>query len=294
MGVRFPASLCRGPSYRRLASSSISSSVAPVPSCRAAPCRSVARRLRSPLIVAPCIPFPPWAGPAPTLILCACPSRRKRDSLDRIAVQSADLATIPVPLCGVFPLYTAAPRPGFLCFRGGFLVEAHRVAVAPSREEALQRPFELCHPFAVPQIRPTMAIWHGALGARPGVSPGPVFESLAPHVSVAVRRPIPVLGKRCERARRARIGSGAGTGSAHGQRQLLPDSREAVLQRRRSSTDCCRARGTDRNWTRVDRKMLWSPAASSSQQRARVLTDVKARRFAPPPLRGADAPAPRG
>ena len=51
---------------------------------------------------------------------------------------------------------------------------------------------------------------------------------------------------------------------------------------------CCRARGTDRNWTRVDRKMLWSPAASSSQQRARVLTDVKARRFAPHPLRGAD------
>ena len=34
--------------------------------------------------------------------------------------------------------------------------------------------------------------------------------------------------------------------------------------------------------------MLWSPAASSSQQRARVLTDVKPRRFAPPPLRGAD------
>ena len=53
---------------------------------------------------------------------------------------------------------------------------------------------------------------------------------------------------------------------------------------------CCRARGTDRNWTRVDRKMSWSPAASSSQQRARVLTDVKARRFAPPPLRGADGP----
>ena len=52
--------------------------------------------------------------------------------------------------------------------------------------------------------------------------------------------------------------------------------------------ECCRARRTDRNWTRVDRKMLWSPAASSSQQRARVLTDVKARRFAPPPLRGAD------
>ena len=52
--------------------------------------------------------------------------------------------------------------------------------------------------------------------------------------------------------------------------------------------ECCRARGTDGNWTRVDRKILWSPAASSSQQRARVLTDVKARRFAPPPLRGAD------
>ena len=54
------------------------------------------------------------------------------------------------------------------------------------------------------------------------------------------------------------------------------------------SDRCCRARGTDRNWTRVDRKMSWSPAASSTQQRARVLTDVKARRFAPPPLRGAD------
>ena len=36
--------------------------------------------------------------------------------------------------------------------------------------------------------------------------------------------------------------------------------------------------------------MLWSPPASSSQQRARVLTGVKARRFAPPPLRGADGP----
>ena len=56
----------------------------------------------------------------------------------------------------------------------------------------------------------------------------------------------------------------------------------------RNAHRCCRARGTDGNWTRVDRKMLWSPAASSSQQRARVLTDVKARRFAPPPLRAAD------
>ena len=58
--------------------------------------------------------------------------------------------------------------------------------------------------------------------------------------------------------------------------------------RREFSRICCRARGTEGNWTRVDRKMLWSPAASSSQQRARVLTDVKARRFAPPPLCGAD------
>ena len=42
--------------------------------------------------------------------------------------------------------------------------------------------------------------------------------------------------------------------------------------------------------------MLWSPAASSSQQRARVLTDVKARRFAPRPRsagRTALTPAPR-
>ena len=52
---------------------------------------------------------------------------------------------------------------------------------------------------------------------------------------------------------------------------------------------CCRARGTEGNWTRVDRKMLWSPAASSSQQRARVLTDVKARRFAPPRSAGLTA-----
>ena len=36
--------------------------------------------------------------------------------------------------------------------------------------------------------------------------------------------------------------------------------------------------------------LLWSPAASSSQQRARVLAGVKARRFAPPPLCGADGP----
>ena len=63
---------------------------------------------------------------------------------------------------------------------------------------------------------------------------------------------------------------------------------DASLQCSFRGDSCCRARGTDRNWTRVDRKMSWSPAASSSQQRARVLTDVKARRFAPPPLRGAD------
>jgi len=49
-----------------------------------------------------------------------------------------------------------------------------------------------------------------------------------------------------------------------------------------------RARATEGIWTRVDRKMLWPPAASSDRQRARVLTGVKARRYAPPPLRGAD------
>ena len=73
---------------------------------------------------------------------------------------------------------------------------------------------------------------------------------------------------------------GANLFSRHGRRILAC----GCMTRR----PCCRARGTDRNWTRVDRNMLWSPAASSSQQRARVLTDVKARRFAPPPLRGAD------
>ena len=66
----------------------------------------------------------------------------------------------------------------------------------------------------------------------------------------------------------------------------------AALQRlnRFQASNCCRARSSEGNWTPVDRKMLWSPAASSSQQRARVLTGVKARRFAPPPLRGADGP----
>ena len=52
--------------------------------------------------------------------------------------------------------------------------------------------------------------------------------------------------------------------------------------------ECWRARGPAKFWTRVDRKMLWSPPASSAQQRARVLTGVKARRYAPPPLRGSD------
>ena len=62
------------------------------------------------LSLPPAFPSPPWTGPAITLILCACPSRRKRDSLDRIAVQFADLATIPVPPCGVFPpLYRGSP-----------------------------------------------------------------------------------------------------------------------------------------------------------------------------------------
>ena len=50
---------------------------------------------------------------------------------------------------------------------------------------------------------------------------------------------------------------------------------------------CSRAPGTDESWARVDRKMLWSPAASSDRQRRRVLARVKARRYAPPPLRGA-------
>ena len=56
---------------------------------------------------------------------------------------------------------------------------------------------------------------------------------------------------------------------------------------RRSRPRCSRAPGTDESWARVDRKMLWSPAASSDRQRRRVLARVKARRYAPPPLRGA-------
>ena len=55
----------------------------------------------------------------------------------------------------------------------------------------------------------------------------------------------------------------------------------------RSAGYCSRAPGTDESWARVDRKMLWSPAASSDRQRRRVLARVKARRYAPPPLRGA-------
>ena len=54
-----------------------------------------------------------------------------------------------------------------------------------------------------------------------------------------------------------------------------------------SILSCSRARATAEFWTRVDRKMLWSLAASSDQQCARVLASVKARRSAPPPLRGA-------
>ena len=77
---------------------------------------------------------------------------------------------------------------------------------------------------------------------------------------------------------------------------------ERVSLRPGPGGQCCRARGTDRNWTRVDRKMmLWSPAASSSQQRARVRhrdaqgTDVKARASLRPRSAGLTAltPAPR-
>ena len=64
----------------------------------------------------------------------------------------------------------------------------------------------------------------------------------------------------------------------------------AASRQRPGHQGCSRARSSEGNWTPVDRKMLWSPAASSSQQCARVLTGVKARRFAPPPLRGADGP----
>ena len=66
------------------------------------------------------------------------------------------------------------------------------------------------------------------------------------------------------------------------------DDLDGDAARLRAVERCWRARGPEGNSTSVDRKMLGSPAASSSQQRARVLTGVKARRFAPPPLRGAD------
>ena len=56
---------------------------------------------------------------------------------------------------------------------------------------------------------------------------------------------------------------------------------------RRTRRPCSRAPGTDESWAHVDRKMLWSPAASSDRQRRRVLARVKVRRYAPPPLRGA-------
>ena len=87
------------------------------------------------------------------------------------------------------------------------------------------------------------------------------------------------------RRRRERlVGTSAGQ-RLHG-RGRGPARRLLVIVR--GSPGCWRYRGSDRNWTPVDRKMLWWPPASSSQQRERVLTGVKARRFAPPPLCGAD------
>ena len=82
-------------------------------------------------------------------------------------------------------------------------------------------------------------------------------------------------GTRCSRFAFIRAAP-RGSGGAAGPGQL------AVGER-----DCSRARATAEFWTRVDRKMLWSPAASSDRQRARVLASVKARRSAPPPLRRA-------
>ena len=66
-----------------------------------------------------------------------------------------------------------------------------------------------------------------------------------------------------------------------------PDPAPAAKPRPSHNT-CWRSRGSDRNWTPADRKMLWWPPASSSQQPERVLTGVEARRFAPPQLPGPD------
>ena len=66
-------------------------------------------------------------------------------------MQSPDLATIHVPLCGVFPFCTTAPRPGFLCFRGRFLVEA-QLAVNPAA--AVRGPKHVVTKGATPVLTP--------------------------------------------------------------------------------------------------------------------------------------------
>ena len=127
-----------------------------------------------------------------------------------------------------------------------------------------------------------------ALGRSPrGCATGASCRRCAPGFSCARTLPRPRRGsttrsrRRCGRSFVLLLDAAPASSrrAVGGGRNVVPTSQ---------SSQCCRARGTDRNWARVDRKMLWSPAASSSQQRARVLTDVKARRFAPPPLRGAD------
>ena len=90
------------------------------------------------------------------------------------------------------------------------------------------------------------------------------------------RRTVPI-SFRCRRRRSAPWPSTRGAGS----------TRRCITSRITGSCFCSRAPGTGESWARVDRKMLWSPAASSDRQRRRVLARVKVCRYAPPPLRGA-------
>ena len=165
--------------------------------------------------------------------------------------------------------------------QGGHSVEAHGSVKGVRRYDAV---LHVAITLSKPAIRRTPATLTGA-PASESVDTEPkgcfdienrcnhvldVAEGLRSHVD-----DIPVSNRRPSKsmlAVAARVVSDHGARHRHGSARIVPAASRAWQPTRALAPQ---------------RRTQWSPAASSGQQRTRVLTNVKALRSTPPPLRGA-------
>ena len=164
----------------------------------------------------------------------------------------------------------------------------------PGRGRAVPRGSPPAPLRALPSVRGSAAsglLWRSGMepwAPGPGYRRAPSSNRLRRTSPSRCAGRIPVLGKRCERARRARIGSGAGTSLLDRVRRLCPPAGRCIVRRSRA-TACSRSGGTHswcvRRSAGVDcsRVSLRPPPAAEARDRRDLTVRLRDRSAHPAP-----------